>query len=120
LPRAQLVAVALLLVGGLFVTFIVAPRVAEKRRPFVVQVDSNHRERYSAGRFATVDEAIGACRRIVAEDLEAKARANPGISAERLFGLWVAYSDRPFVVGWGWSARDYANTRCEKLGRRGF
>lgn len=115
MPRAQLVAVAVLLLGGLFVTFIVALRVAERRRPFVVQVDSNERERYAAGRFATVDEAIAACRRLVDEDLEAMLRANPGVSAERLLGLWSTFGESPLVIGSGFSAVDYARWRCAEL-----
>ena len=81
MPRAQLVAVAVLLVGGLFLTFIVALRVAEKQRPWVVHVDSNESER----------------------------------CAERLFGLWTAYGDHPFVDGSGWNARDYTLERCQSL-----
>ena len=115
MPRAQLVAVAVLLVGGLFLTFIVALRVAEKRRPWVVHVDSNESERYAAGRFGSLEEALAACRRLVDEDLEAMLRANPGVSAERLFGLWAAYGDHPFVDGSGWNARDYTLDRCQSL-----
>ena len=118
MPRAQLVAVAVLLVGGLFLTFIVALLVAEKRRPWVVHVDSNESERYAAGRFGSLEEALAVCRRLVDEDLEAMLRANPGVSAERLFGLWTAYGDHPFVDGSGWNARDYTLERCQSLTSR--
>ena len=115
MPRAQLVAVALLLVGGLFLTFIVALRVAEQRRPWVVQVDSNERERYTVGRFGSVEEALAACRRLVDEDLEAMLRANPGVSAERLLGLWSSFGESPFVLGSGFSAVYYVRWRCAEL-----
>ena len=115
MPRAQLVAVVFLLVGGLFLTFIVALRVDEQRRPWVVQVDSNERERYTAGRFGSLEEALAACWRLVDEGLEAMLRANPGVSAERLLGLWSTFGESPFVVGSGFSAVDYVRWRCAEL-----
>jgi hypothetical protein len=53
-------------------------------RPFAVLVDSNAAfmradERYSAGEFATANDAVTKARAIIDEDLAAMARANPGI-----------------------------------------
>jgi hypothetical protein len=94
--------------------------LADRRRRFSVLVDNNarfgdERERYAAGRFARLDEAVGKCRAIVDEELEGFARARPGASARELLELWLMFGQDPFVAGSGFSAVDYARRRCLEL-----
>ena len=86
---------------------------------YTVFVDDNwhfmdEEERYKFGVFATAEEAIAACRRIVDEDL---VRAfKPGMTADALFDWYVMAGNDPFVVpGVGFSAWDFAEWRCSEL-----
>ena len=67
------------------------------------------------GRFATLEEALAACRRIVDQELTRMAKANPGISAKALYELYTQFGEDPWVMGSDWSAWDYARERCEQL-----
>jgi hypothetical protein len=89
-------------------------------RPFAALVDSNAAfmradERYSAGEFATANDAVTKARTIIDEDLAAMARANPGIDAQGLVGLWELFASDPCIPGVDWSAVDYARRRCEEI-----
>ncbi len=76
-------------------------------------------ERYELGTFATLDEAIAACRRIVDEDLAAQLK--PGMTAEELYRHYTMFDRDPFIVVPGgepavpFSAWDYARKRCSEL-----
>jgi len=91
---------------------------------FRVLVDDNFHyqdesERYELGTFATLDEAVAACRRIVDEDLAAQLK--PGMTAEELYRLYTMFDRDPFIVVPGgepavqFSAWDYARKRCDEL-----
>jgi len=92
-------------------------RVAARRRPWAVLVDDNFHhmdesERATHGRFATLEEALAACRAIVDEDLARLAAANPGAGGPALFDLYAQFGADPWVAGSTWSAWDYARERC--------
>jgi hypothetical protein len=77
-------------------------------------------ERCEHGGFATAEEAIAACKRIVDEDL--KNSYKPGITERELYEAYTAFGEDPFVVAVDntdkavhFSARDYARERCRAL-----
>jgi hypothetical protein len=91
---------------------------------YKVMVDDNFHymeedERREYGTFATAEQAIAACRRVVDESLVAEYR--PGITAAALHDRYTSFGDEPFVVAPSgvakvdFSARDYARSRAELL-----
>ena len=76
-------------------------------------------ERYELGPFATLDEAIVACRRMVDEDLASHLK--PGMTAEELYELYTMFDRDPFIVAPDgnppvpFSAWEYAHKRCSEL-----
>jgi hypothetical protein len=79
-------------------------------------------ERYEHGVFATAEEAIAACKRIVDEDLRNIHSHNPSVNEEKLYDLYVMFGEDPFVVpvdnsddAVNFSAWDYARERCRAL-----
>lgn len=89
---------------------------------FKVLVDDNAHyqdedERYELGSFATRDEALAACRRIVDQYLAETHR--PGMSATALFQAYKDWGEDPFIVpdeGPGhFSAWCYAQARCQEI-----
>ena len=92
---------------------------------YKVTVDDNFHyqepeERWELGIYATLEEALAACRGIVDQALKEEYR--PGISAEQLYDRYTSFGDDPFVVvldgtdeGARFSAWDYAKERCRAL-----
>lgn len=85
---------------------------------FQVYVDNNFHymdedERYPAGEFDTLEEALAKCRNIVDEALN--HLYEPGMTAEALFEAYASFGDDPWVQGAKFSARDYARQRCVQI-----
>ncbi len=69
--------------------------------PYKVMVDDNFHymeedERWEYGTFASAEEALDACRRLVDEALMAEYR--DGATAEQLFVRYTSFGDDPFIV----------------------
>jgi hypothetical protein len=98
---------------------------------YKVMVDDNFHymeedERREHATFATAEDAIAACRRLVDQSLAEEYR--PGMTAAQLFDRYTSFGDEPFVVAASgvakidFSARDHAQSRVEALcaaGRQG-
>ena len=94
---------------------------------YTVLVDENSHEqdeteRYEHGTFATYDEAVAACQRIVDEFLALQYR--PGMAADDLYRLYTMFGEDPFIRSDGpdgdprssiFSAWEYAQLRCALL-----
>jgi hypothetical protein len=90
---------------------------------FRVLVDDNYHymdesERYAAGEFATLAEAIAAAQKIVDEFLVSAFQ--PGMSEDELGASYAMFGDDPFIVseevsGVPFSARDYARKRVAEM-----
>jgi len=91
--------------------------------PFKVCVDDNFHhmdasERTAHGSFATAEEAVEACKRIVQESVHSNYRA--GMSAKELFENYKMFGDDPFVISESgrpveFSAWDYARQLCSRI-----
>jgi hypothetical protein len=80
--------------------------------------------RVTFGVFATVDEAVSACRAIVDRFLAHAYR--PGMTAEALYDHYQSFGDDPFIMTVDpndarvdFSAWTYARQRCEEIAGRG-
>ena len=92
---------------------------------YSVMVDDNFHyqdadERLAQGSYASVEEALAACRRIVDRSLEKEYR--PGMSAEALYDRYTSFGDDPFIVVLdgaddraAFSAWSYAKERCRAM-----
>ena len=90
---------------------------------FKVLVDDNYHymdesERYAAGEFATLAEAIAAAQKIVDEYL--LSAYQPGMTEDELGASYAMFGDDPFIVseelrGVPFSARDYARQRVAEM-----
>ena len=96
---------------------------------FEVRIDHNFHdrdptERYTYHTFATAEEAVACCKRIVDNDLEGHLK--PGISADDVHAMWMKFGDTPFVVPtgpddagdpsrWNFNASEYAKERAAAL-----
>lgn len=89
--------------------------------PYVVMVDENFhyadRElRWRRGEYATAEEAVAECKRMVDADL--RGLFKPGMSAVGLMERYRMFGDDPFIVPQDgaptveFSAWDYAEERC--------
>jgi hypothetical protein len=92
--------------------------------PYKVMVDDNFHymkedERWEYGTFASAEEALAACRRLVDEALLEEYR--DGATAEQLFVRYSSFGDDPFIVALGdapkveFSAQEYAQQRALEL-----
>jgi hypothetical protein len=92
--------------------------------PYKVMVDDNFHtmegdERAEYGTFATAEEALDACRRLVDEALMAEYR--DGATANQLFVRYRSFGDDPFIVALDgaekveFSAAAYAEERAVEL-----
>ena len=92
--------------------------------PYKVMVDDNFHymaedERWEYGTFATAEEALDACRRLVDEALMEEYRE--GATAEQLFVRYTSFGDDPFIVALDdaekvdFSAAAYAEQRAAEL-----
>ncbi len=69
---------------------------------FTVWVDDNFHymdesQRYCSGKFATLDEALDKCKRIVAEYLESAYK--PGMTAKELYESYLSFGEDPWIEG---------------------
>jgi hypothetical protein len=92
---------------------------------YKVLVDDNFHyqdedERYELGIFATPEEAVAACKRLVDEDLENAFQ--PGDTGATLYERYTMFGEDPFIVALDegaaairFSAWDYAKERSELL-----
>ena len=74
-------------------------------------------ETYTAGEFATWEEALVAARERV--DRSLAEAYTPGMTADALFGQYTSFGDDPYIVptpaGEKFSAWDYARQRSEVI-----
>jgi hypothetical protein len=96
--------------------------MAKLRHRYSVQVDDNfHRQeegaRYRLGDFATLEEAVAACKKVVDQFLEVAA-SRDGTAAER-YQHYAGFGPDPFITTNDpnagevlFSAWDYARQRC--------
>ena len=85
----------------------------ENNKKYKVLVDDNYHymdesERYTAGSYAVLEEAINKCREITIRSL--REYYEKGISPETLRAQWALFGDDPFIQGADtvvFSARDY-------------
>ena len=91
---------------------------------YKVYVDDNFHymdedERYTLGKFDSLDAAIAACKNNV--DAFVQQRYEPGMSAEALYAAYVGFGEDPFIVGSNgrnsFSAWNYAKERCAAIVR---
>jgi hypothetical protein len=95
---------------------------------YKVMIDDNFHymddsERLEFGTFATAEEAIGICRKIVDEWL--KRHHKPGMTGDQLFELYVGFGEDPYVIApigdadpataGRFSAWDYARERAKAM-----
>lgn len=80
-------------------------------------------EHFELGTFATADQALDACRRLVDEALLAEYK--DGATAEELFERYTSFGDDPFIVAVAgapkveFSAWTYARQRAQELATPG-
>lgn len=93
---------------------------------YKVMVDDNFHymdedARSEHGTFATLEEAVAACRALV--DRSLRTSWKPGMSADALYEQYVAFGDDPFIVAPPgtasgvvlFSAWDYARERAKEI-----
>ena len=91
---------------------------------YKVMVDDNFHymdedERWEYGTFATREEALAACRKLVDEWLALNHK--PGMTAAELYSQYTGFGDDPFIVALydaesvAFSAWDYARERAAAL-----
>jgi hypothetical protein len=96
--------------------------------PYKVMLDDNFHymeedERREYGTFASAEEAVEACRRLVDESLVSKYSA--GASADALYAQYQDFGDDPFIVATDgaakveFSAWNYARERVQALAAPG-
>jgi hypothetical protein len=90
--------------------------------PYAVFVDDNFHymnedERYKDGDYATCEEAVSKCRRIVDDFLARECK--PGMPSTELYDRYCSFGEDPFIRGPGcnFSAWNYARQRCDELCR---
>jgi len=92
--------------------------------PYTVMVADNFHymdedERWEYGTFATPEEALAACRKLVDEWLALNHK--PGMTAAELYSQYMSFGDDPFIIapneaqGAAFSAWDYARERSAIL-----
>jgi hypothetical protein len=92
--------------------------------PYTVMVDDNFHymdedERYEYGTFATLEEALAACRKLVDEWLAYNHK--PGMTAVELYQQYTSFGEDPYIIapyearGVTFSAWDYARERAAVL-----
>ncbi|MGA2635173.1 MAG: hypothetical protein ABSF16_13140 [Terracidiphilus sp.] len=98
--------------------------MAESGYKYSVYVDDNYHymdesERYKKGDYATLDEAIAACKQIVDGFLKDEVEPD-GTAAER-YAQYTGFGPDPFIVTYDpdagsppFSAWNYAKERCEQ------
>jgi hypothetical protein len=94
---------------------------------YKVMVDDNFHymdesERYEFGSYATLEEAVAVCRRLVDESLAESHR--PGMTTDELCAHYASFGDDPFIIappeaekGVLFSARNYAHERAQAICR---
>ncbi|MGB0749236.1 MAG: hypothetical protein ACPGO3_10850 [Magnetospiraceae bacterium] len=86
---------------------------------YTVYIDDNFHymdesQRSNSGVFATFEEAVAKCKRLVEDELEDMRRQ--GVAPEELSATWALYGSDPFIVGGDerFSARDYVTEYLAK------
>jgi hypothetical protein len=110
---------------GCVIADISVPAESAPMPRYKVLVDDNFHyqsleDRREAGTYASLAEALAACRTIVDRSLAQEHR--PGISAEALFHRYTSFGEDPFIEvidgadqAATFSAWDYAKERCRAL-----
>jgi len=89
---------------------------------YTLYVDDNFHymdaaERYNAGEFESLEEAMIKAKQIVDEFLSEQYQE--GMTAEELYHQYTSFGEDPFIVGGppasGFSAWDYARKRCQEI-----
>jgi hypothetical protein len=90
-----------------------------------VMVDDNFHymdedERWELGTFATAEEALAACRKLLDDWLA--LHCTPGVTAHHVYEQYTSFGEEPFIVAptggdesVRFSARDYVCARAEEL-----
>jgi len=70
---------------------------------YKVLVDDNFHymdesERWELGVFSTAEEAIARCKAMINDELEGYYDSNPGITADKLYDLYVSFGSDPFII----------------------
>jgi hypothetical protein len=98
--------------------------MAKSGYKYTVYVDDNFHymdesERFKKGDYATLDEAIAACKRMVDEFLS--DAVEPGVTAAERYAQYTGFGPDPFIVtddpdagSPPFSAWNYAKERCEQ------
>ena len=74
-------------------------------------------ERYVAGEFATLEEAVAECRKIVKEQIEHLLKQ--GVAKEDLLETYKQFGEDPWTSGGKFSAWDYAKELCQQISSKG-
>lgn len=95
---------------------------SSQTEPYLVLVDDNYHymdpdERWTLGHYATLAEAITACKQLVEECLGEYYQ--PGMTADELYSQYTSFGDDPFILGSSqrvpFSAWDYARQRSAEM-----
>jgi hypothetical protein len=92
------------------------------RLKYELYVDDNYNymdddERYKAGEFDTIDEAIAAAKKIVDEFLLLTCKKRPDISSEELYAVYKTSGEDPWIHPnyTDYNSWDYAEARCKEI-----
>lgn len=86
-------------------------------KQYIVMVDDNFHymdedERYQAGVYDTLEEAISRCKKIV----EASIQNEVGATPDELFSTYCMFGEDPFIIGdISFNSRIYAREYCERI-----
>jgi hypothetical protein len=86
-----------------------------------MDLDRTQEERFEAGGFATAEEAIAECKKIVDAFLNKAIKERPDLTANELYEEYKFGGLDPFIVGDEapeFSAWDYAKERSQVLAKR--
>jgi hypothetical protein len=94
--------------------------IEDETNTFEVRVKDNYNgESYSAGSFASYDEAIVECKKIVDQWLDQAITQNAGMTSAQLYKGYRQYGEDPWVGtprgAKRFSAWDYARAKCIEL-----
>lgn len=107
-----------------FIMDVEAKYNLNKNMTYKVFIDDNFHftdesERVEHGQFATIEEAVDACREIVNSSLASSYK--PGMNSHELFNHYVSFGDDPWISSEDKSekidfkARNYARIRCGEI-----
>jgi len=87
----------------------------------ITRLDDARTHVRQVGEFATQDEAVAACKRVIDEFLAREHK--PGMTAVRLFSHYQNFGESPFIFGEAGHTMDarafnhlqYARSRCDEI-----